>query len=96
MKDNSIRSAFDDSLNRLPDIDQPGNWPLSDPMIHRDNHRLARISIHDTFHPNLLPDHAFFLPDDKQKKLLPDRKHNTGIKIGQELRNNQWMKLCRF
>jgi hypothetical protein len=36
------------------------------------------------------------LPDDKEKKLSSDKKHNTGIKIGQELRNNQWMELGRF
>jgi hypothetical protein len=31
------------------------------------------------------------LPDDKQKKLLSDRKHNTGLKIGQELQHHPSM-----
>jgi hypothetical protein len=67
MEDNSIRSAFHDGLNRLLDIDQPGNWSLSHPMIHRDDHRLARISVYDTFHPNLLPDHDLFPPYSNKK-----------------------------
>jgi hypothetical protein len=36
------------------------------------------------------------LPDDKQKELLSDRKHNTALKIEQELQHNPYMTLCRF
>jgi hypothetical protein len=34
------------------------------------------------------------LPDDKKKKLLSVRKHNTALKIEQELQNNPYMTLA--
>jgi len=70
MDDNGIRAPYGHRIDGRVHIDQPLNGPDRHPVIHRDDHRLARISVHDTLYPNFLSHHGLFPPFFEIKKAV--------------------------
>src|SRR4030042_4777175 len=57
MADHGICPAICDEVDGLPHIDEGRDWPVRDPVIHRDDDGLLRIAIHDPFQTNFLSSH---------------------------------------
>jgi hypothetical protein len=65
-----IGSTVSHGIHGLRQIDQPGDWSDRHSMIHRDNHRLSCLSVHDTFQTNPFPNHDPFLLSLETKKAV--------------------------